>query len=847
LSGQLGSAAGGIALNASTLLESNEPRALLAWLMHRSDAQILAAGPLRLGGEITIDNNAVTVERLKLALDRMSVAGRLAYAWASEDRPARLDAALTSSEIDLDRAHAVGRSLLGEATLGWPGEGTISLKIARALVAGTEAREADVNVRIGAKELAIEQLAIADLGGAALKVKGRIDTGAISPRGTLTLDLDARSLDGALMLMDRISPRAAEELRRAAHRVTPLTLRASVALDPGKAAGTESMARLKLEGRFGAFRVALQGDGNVSSEVFKIDGLDRLGAAKVNLTGRLEADDARALMELAGLDRQISVEQRPARLAVTATGPLDGELAITSQLAAGALDISTNGKISVFDPADRSANLDLKVANAHIRSPRPAPAGRPAEFVPASIKARLTFSAGTLHLADLKGTVAGTSVGGRLSIGVQQPFTLDGDIALGAVDLPAAIATAIGIPAQQGSGTGSAASSLWPAEPFEQMPHRLNGQVVLRSDRAALTPKLAARDFRGVIRFGDAEFSLQAIEGSVVGGRIGGDLLFQRHADGLTARGRVKLAGANAAELVPGGGVLSGRLSFDAAGEGSGMSVIALIGSLTGTGTFLLENAKLAGLDPSAFDAVIRAVDHGLPIDAARVRDKTESALRAGGLTIPLAEGAFTINAGQARVSNTVLRAQGADLTMVGNLNFAEAEIDTRLVLSGTGGSTGGRPEIGITLRGPIDAPKRTTDVAMLANWLAMRAVEQQARKLDALEGRALPSQATPAKPDAVVEGAQPGTAAGGSDSPSAARSAPEGARPRPPARSKARPSSSPEQAQPLPPPIDIRPAPAPRAAPRPAGAQGTSNQGRGQTAAPPPRPRSLSEILFGN
>jgi large subunit ribosomal protein L24 len=846
-SGHLGAAAGGVSFAGSAVVESNDPRVLLAWLMHRSEVQAVAAGSLRMGGDITVNNEAVTLENLKVEVDRMEMAGRLAYAWAGEHRPARLDAELTTEEIDLDRAHALATGLLGETTLDWPLEGTLSLRIARAVVAGAEARQADVSVRMGAKGLEIERFAVADFGGAALALKGRIDTRA-SPRGALTLDLDARSLDGVLTVMDRFVPRVADELRRSVHRVAvPLTLRASLTLDPGTAAGAETsaLAKLKIEGRSRMFRVALHGDGNVSSDALKIHGLGGLAAAKVNVTGRLEANQAGALVEMVGLDRHLSVEQRPARLAVTAQGTLNGELAIGGQLAAGALNISASGKMRAFDPAGPSANLDLKVANARIRSPRSSPAGRPAEFVPASMNARLALTPGTLHLTELKGSVADTDVAGRLSIEVQQPFRLDGDIELGAFHLPSVIATAIGVPAQ-GPGDVGSAPGLWPAEPFEQTPHGLNGQVMLRSGRVALTPKLAARDFRGLLRFGDSEFSLQAIEGGIAGGRMGGDLMFLRGAEGLTVRGHVKVANANAAELVPGGGALSGRISLDVAVEGSGMSPVALIGSLAGNGTFQLENAKLARLDASAFNAVIRAVDQGLPIDAVRVRDKTDSALAAGGLMIPLAEGAFSVNAGQARVSSTVVRAQGADLTVTGNLNLADGAVDARLTLSGTGAGApaGSRPEIGIALKGPIDTPKRTIDVAMLANWLAMRAVEQQAKKLDVLEGRASSPQQGATAPEAGAEAVRPDTAAG-SASPGTARSEPQAPRPRPMARSKAKSAPS-EQAQPLPPPIDIRPAP--RAAPRPAGSQGASqSQGRPQTAAPPARPRSLSEILFGH
>jgi len=350
----------------------------------------------------------------------------------------------------------------------------------------------------------------------------------------------------------------------------------------------------------------------------------------------------------------------------------------------------------------------------------------------------------------------------------------------------------------------------------------LRGQIAVKSARVALTPKLAARDVRGVVRFGESELALEGIDGSIGGGRVAADLTFLRRAEGLTARGRVHLAGANAAELLPGDGALSGGLTLDVTAEGTGMSPVALVGSLAGSGSFTLENARAARLDPAAFDTVIRAVDQGLPIDAIRVRDRMDAALASGGLPVSLAEGAIAIDAGQARLSNPVVRAQRGDLTMSGSVNLTEAALDARLTLFGAGGAgapANTRPEIGIALKGPIDAPKRTIDVAALASWLALRAVEQQSKKLDVLEGRAPVPPPAPAAVNAPTSAAKP--------------------RPAAPAA---------ERAQPLPPPIDIHPAPTPRA-PRPqpgsAATQGAATQAQ-KPAPAPARPRSLSEILFG-
>src|SRR5262249_43725703 len=262
--------------------------------------------------------------------------GRLACVWARDDRPARLDVALTGPEIDSDGVHAVAKAVLGDSAFDWPREGALSLKIARAFVAGVEAKQTDVNMRVDANGFEIERLAIADFGGAGLAVKGRIDGKAQSPRGAVTLDLDARALDGVGALLGKIAPQTPGRARGAGGRVPPATLRASLSVDP--AAGSAN-AKLKIEGRAGTFRMALQGDAGAASDAFKLENLATLGAAKVNLSGRVDADDGAALIELIGLDRLVAADKRPARLAVAAKGPLDGDLVVDGQLAAGALNI----------------------------------------------------------------------------------------------------------------------------------------------------------------------------------------------------------------------------------------------------------------------------------------------------------------------------------------------------------------------------------------------------------------------------------------------------------------------------------------------------------------------------
>jgi hypothetical protein len=72
------------------------------------------------------------------------------------------------------------------------------------------------------------------------------------------------------------------------------------------------------------------------------------------------------------------------------------------------------------------------------------------------------------------------------------------------------------------------------------------------------------------------------------------------------------------------------------------------------------------------------------------------------------------INAGQARLSNTIARATGADLAVGGSVDLADGTLEARLLLFGSGGASSplsARPEVTIALRGPVSAPRRTIEL----------------------------------------------------------------------------------------------------------------------------------------
>jgi uncharacterized protein involved in outer membrane biogenesis len=735
LRGRLGAAPNGVAFEGWSQIASTDPRSLFSWLADRN-VQLATSGPLRLEGNIALGSEKIVFDRLQAVLDRMKIEGRLDYSWPAGDQPAKLNAALRAPELDLDRVQQVLTASLGELALEWPREGTLAIDVGRTIGSGIEAKDVSIKMRRDPGAFEIERLTVGDLGGAKLTAGGRIDTRGAIPRGTMSLDLEARSLDGTAALIERFSPPVADRIRRAAGRSAPVKLHASLALDreaaTGAAAGS-SLTTLKLAGSAGTFRIDLQGEAAGGGVLDPTD-LAKLGGSKVHLAGQVEAGDGSTLVDMLGLDRLVSVSQRSGRLSLDMKGPLDGEMAVKAQLSAGGLDVSANGTAHLSGSQGPSAQLALRAAAANVEAFRFAVSRRTAQLPWTTLTARLTLDDDAITLADLNGTAAGVAVKGRFGLGLTRPLRMTGDITVAAVDLPAAIGTAIGFPRQNGAGDGA-----WPGEPFESgLLGAISGRITVNAGQVGLTSKLAARDVRAVLDFDPSGITIADIDGAFAGGRVSGNLAFERGDEGMTARSQVRFTGTDAAELLGGGGrsPLSGKLTVDLDVAGAGRSPFALIGSLKGGGRIAWQDGSIARLGPSAFDVMTRLADQDF--DANRFPNRMEAALSAGQLPVALAEGSIAVDMGQLSLVDPVVHAKGAEFGFAAaTVDLLQSVIDVRMILSAPNAPDpvgGNRPEIAISLKGPIDAPKRTLDASKLANWLSQRAADQKAKRAEALE-----------------------------------------------------------------------------------------------------------------
>jgi large subunit ribosomal protein L24 len=751
---------------------TGDPRALLAWLDGRSDLPIAAIKPLRARGEVTLGTDTIAVERLRAEIDRKALEGRAAYRFAAADRKARLDAQLRAPELDADAMLDFAKTVLGDTKFDRPGELSLALDLGRVTLAGFEAKDAQAKLKFNTDGLQVERLAVADFGGIGLSGSGQIETGGEAPRGSLTLDLDARGWAGVDALAAKFLPQSADDVRRITARIGAAKLRAS--LDVGKevVSGIPTIAKLAVDGNAGALKVNLRAEGQGDSKT--------LGSAKIRVDGTLAADDGSALLQALSLNGLIPAQSGIGELKLQVYGPADGELNTSARLTLGDLRAESHGTARISADKGVAASASLMVTKSDPRAALP---------LPFTLQSRVTVAGGTATFSDITASIAKNRIRGRVEAKLGRPLVISGKVETDSLDAPALIGTAIGAPASPADGS-------WPAEPFIKVSlPDVAGRVELQAAQATLGQGQQVKDLKGALRVSSSEVALEDLNGQMAGGRLNGSALFRKIGEALTAQVRGTLKGADARAILAGGegGPVAGRLNAQIEVEGSGPTPRALIGSLNGTGTVTLEKADIAKLDPRVFAAAMRAVDQGMPLEATKLRDLAGPALDAGRLQLKEAEGAIGIVNGQARLGTVIARGEGADLAVSGSLDLVTQMLDARLVLTSTSApALAGRPELTIALKGPLAAPRRTLDVSTLAGWLALRSVEQQSKKLEQLEAE----RARPAPPIPAVPSPPPAH-------PSAAPSA--SAVPLPPA----------PRAAPLPPPVEIRPAPRPATIPR--------------------------------
>jgi AsmA family/AsmA-like C-terminal region len=759
LSGRLTGTPQGFAFSGPATLASADLDSLLVWLNgHSSDRTAGGMKSLNAHGDVTIASDRIAIEQLMATLGQEKLEGQLAYNWPTDKRPARLDAQLRAGDLNLDALSTFAKAAVGDDGFALPQEAVVALDIGKATLAGVDAQAVKAHAKLDAGTLQIDQLSIGNLAGAKLDVGGRIDELSSQPHGQVTLDLDARALGGLGDIVAKFAPGAANALRRAADRVVPAKVHATLMVQQAPASG--STAQLQVSGNLAAMR--LTATGAVTGES------SQLGAANIKIDTQLNAADGSALVALLGLDRVLGVDQLPGSLTVSAAGPLNGDIRVDGKVAASGLGSTMQGTLRLSGDSVPWAKLKLQAAAGDLRPLHQALTGQPGAAVPVKAAATLAIDGSNLSFTEIAATVGKSAVRGAVAIGLDKsPISIDGNVEADEIDGASVLAMLLGLPSNINGGT-SVSSDKIGAGAFTAM----NGGLTFKLARAVFTPALVASDLAGTVHFHPSVIAFDAINGSLAGGSISGAMAFNRDPDGVAAHGKIEIVDAAAATILgPNLNATDGQLTLTLETEGFGASPFGLIGSLHGSGALTLKNFQIGGLDPAAFDAAMQAAGQSGPIDVAKVQAAVNAALAKGHLSVSESSLPIDIRSGTLNVKDATLDAQsGSKLALNGAVDLSNATINARMTLSEPpppSALLSTPPELSVSIKGPFMAPQRMLDTTALMNFLTLRAAELQSRRIQSIEASRYDGLMAPAihpdSPDvrvipsgAVVESAVP-------------------------------------------------------------------------------------------
>jgi large subunit ribosomal protein L24 len=483
------------------------------------------------------------------------------------------------------------------------------------------------------------------------------------------------------------------------------------------------------------------------------------------------------------------------------TGAWRAPLQLKAKMSGVGLDAEAQGTAEPW-ASELKASVNLRLRSVNLA---PLLDLKPSETLAQniSLSSRVSLVGSKLTFDDLDSAIAGSRLRGRVALTLDDEKNVEGEVGLEALDLAPAFALAIGAAGHDAAEPlGSGLLKGW------------RGRIAFQALRGVLPGGGELRPVSGTVKSDGQSVTFDALKGKIGGGEATANIDFKQSANGIALNARVQLSGVDGAALrYRGLAMPAGRTSMQMTLASQGRSASALAGALSGSGTVMLESVSVAGLNPRAFDAAIRASDNGQATDDIRLRQIVEPVLSAGALSVGSAQIPFNIRDGRIRISAITLDAEGARAIVSGGYDVPADQADIRASLASTAaGSATSRPEIQLFAVGSPDALDRTVDVAALSSWLAVRAIDRETRRLDSIErGDPPPAAAQPSvgATDAVPSDQPFSEVPLSGRDPRRPPSKPKVSVPRPPAAppSPNAPVVS-QQVAPLPPPIEVRPAP---------------------------------------
>ncbi|MBV9287599.1 MAG: hypothetical protein JO288_07215 [Hyphomicrobiales bacterium] len=701
---------------------------------------------LALAGHVEASAVSVAGRDLKISFGRSTLSGSLAFTSAVGADRGRLYADLSSDSLDL------GALPTGEATAALLGDLDLKLSLkANALHIGrvndAEVESGSLTLKLakGGPAVTLDELSLADLGGASLEAKG-----AFGPSGgSLAGRLRARALRDFASLIARVAPGDwSGTLVEQADALSPAAL-AFEARGNGTGGTSLTVDTLKMSGTLGQ-----------TQATFSLEPAAEAG--RQLMTVSLESPDSGALLRQLGLKRASGASGK-AHVALQASGSWGAGYDLDATGVLAGADMSGRGRFLPEAKGDEarlfgSARLKSQNVSPLLSALDLAPAG--GVIGPVEANAEVTLRGDRWTASRLSATIAAVKASGGFAYEpatptdvaaptplaaaqgqdtldeavamagqAQSPPELTGQLTIDRLSAGKLFALALGAPQPVRLG------SIWSDAKFAPMPLSPPAAEIKLSIGAVDTNEgLAAQSLSTTLRFDKGRLDLDDLAVKIAGGAASGRLTLRRDRDNATLTGALAAEGLALAR--PG---LSGRVGGSLEFASTGRSVAALMEGLAGNGTAEFAGLNLAGSDPAALDRVVaKAQESEAPLDEMNVAYAMENELGKASLPIPDGASPIAVTAGKMKIGPlSIARARG-EATLSASLDLSRLTLETQLTLVSP--ATGLKfwstpaPAVTVTVADALETRKRRLDVSALSAGLATQAIARESDRIANLE-----------------------------------------------------------------------------------------------------------------
>ncbi|MCF6301857.1 MAG: hypothetical protein L3J13_01405, partial [Devosiaceae bacterium] len=692
--------------------------------LHNSSGSVFANVRLN-KGVMSIENGALEIDdivhdfegRITLS-DERSLDAKIRLAAMGEKQSERLVSLVPDISIN---------SAFGQV---FP-HGKIDLTLERGFLFGVQANSLALNASWNSSGVQVERLSAFEFGGAQFSVTGDLDHlnggSQITGGGRLTLGESAQS-----GILSQLGERFGidDGFERAMGQLLPL----DVQFDVGPV-DENTNQRLSAEGRSG-----------VSNVVVSLSFENPLATDRsdfVDLSASLVTADAVGLAEQIGLgQRAYFSTDEPVEVQVLASGFVSQEMQTEIMAQSGDEYVGYAGAINFSDPLVVSGQGKLSVALQDF-SAIGEYSGIKTLFIPGG-RGSVDFefdTSGSYKFENLNFITSTQSepVTGRLRLTKSDgESTLVGQLHAGPIDVSQIISTIAG-PASLIQGDG-----FWPEGPLDigSRTEKSRGRIEVFSPRIVVGQHGIISSASFDLVWDASSISLENVTGGSGAGQLRADIRICCSApeNQKQLRARVTLGEVSLSDFVSAGvgdnlsGVLSAGVLFDA----TGATILEMVNSATGEGSFLLEYAILSQMDPGVFSSLISLSDIA-EYDEESLTTLVGVALEQGGFEADEISGVFQLAGGKVRADNIVATSKNARMLADVRIDLADLSLGGGWTLSptklddATGHVDEKSAQIAANLFGDLLAPRRVLDLGQMVEAIKLRALEIELDQLEKL------------------------------------------------------------------------------------------------------------------